>query len=386
VALAAAWPPAGPRVLWSVPLLGEGQAAPAVWKGRVYVLDYDETAGRDALRCLSLADGREIWRRGYRVRVKRNHGISRTIPAVADGFVVTIGPKTHAMCADAESGDLRWGFDMAARYGATVPPWYAGQCPLIDRGRAILAPAGSNALMTAVDCATGRTAWTTPNPRGWKMSHSSVMPAVIRGKRMYVYAAVGGVAGVSADGPDEGALLWQTAEWSPSVVVPSPVILPDGRVFLTAGYSAGNLMLRVDREGDRFTAVTLYRMKPAEGPASEQQTPVLLGGLLYAILPKDAGALNRQFACFNPEGRIVWSSGRAERFGIGPFLAADGKFFILDDDGTLTMASVSATAYEPLARARVIEGTDAWGPMALAGRRLLLRDSRTLVCVDVGTP
>ena len=38
----------------------------------------------DVLRCLSLADGREIWRRWYRTGAKRNHGVSRTVPAVTE--------------------------------------------------------------------------------------------------------------------------------------------------------------------------------------------------------------------------------------------------------------------------------------------------------------
>ena len=79
--LADRWPPQGPPVLWRVDL-GEGHAGPAVWEGRVYVLDYDEERKADTLRCLSLGSGGEIWRRWYSVRVKRNHGMSRTVPAV----------------------------------------------------------------------------------------------------------------------------------------------------------------------------------------------------------------------------------------------------------------------------------------------------------------
>jgi outer membrane protein assembly factor BamB len=385
VALADSWPDSGPRVLWTVPL-GEGYAAPVVWGGRVFVLDYDEASQREWLRCLSLEDGAEIWRRGHAVPMKRNHGLSRTAPAVTERFTVTIGPKCHVMCVNTLSGDLLWGVDMVARYGTTVPGWYAGQCPLSDAGRVILAPAGTNVLLTALDGNDGRTLWETPNPGAWKMSHSSVMPAVIHGKRMYLYAAVGGAAGISAEGSDEGRLLWQTTEWAPSVVVPSPVVLPDGTVYLTAGYNAGSMALRVERDGDGFKAVPLGRHTPRERLASEQQTPVLWGSRLYAILPKDSGALSREFACADAEGRIVWSSGKADRFGIGPFLVADGKFFILDDDGTLTVARASADGYEPLARARVLKGTDAWGPMAIAGRRLLVRDSTSLACVEVGAP
>jgi outer membrane protein assembly factor BamB len=72
--LAKTFPPGGPKVLWSVDL-GYGYAAPAVRAGRVYVLDYDQSKKADALRCLSLADGKELWRRSYSVEVKFNHGM-----------------------------------------------------------------------------------------------------------------------------------------------------------------------------------------------------------------------------------------------------------------------------------------------------------------------
>ena len=63
---------------------------------------------------------------------------------------------------------------------------------------------------------------------------------------------------------------------------------------------------------------------------------------------------------------------------------ADGKIFVLSDDGVLTLLDATAKQYRELAQARVLEGHDAWGPMALAGTRLLLRDSREMVCLEVG--
>ena len=68
-------------VLWGI-ALGEGFAGPAVKNGCVYLLDYDMEAKRDALRCLSFDDGKEIWRYSYNVGIKKNHGMSRSIPAV----------------------------------------------------------------------------------------------------------------------------------------------------------------------------------------------------------------------------------------------------------------------------------------------------------------
>lgn len=379
VKLADSWPESGPKILWSVEL-GEGHAAPAVFNGCVYLFDYDEAKRADSLRCFSLADGKEIWRRSYTLPAKRNHGLSRTIPAVTEDCIVTIGPRCHVSCVETETGRFRWGIDLQKDYGTTEPLWFAGQCPLIDEGRAILAPGGPDALMMAVDCKTGSVIWKTPNPRGWKMSHSSIMPLTLHGEQMYVYAAVGGMAGVSKD----GKTLWEIP-WKASVVAPSPVPVPGNKIFLTAGYGAGSLMVQIDKTADGFAARELAQNDPQDWLACEQQTPILYDGLLYGIMPKDGGALKQQFVCYNPaDNKLVWSSDKTHRFGLGPFFMADGKFFILDDNGTLTMLAASRDGYKQLAQHKVLDGQDAWGPIALAGTRMLLRDSTRMVCIEAG--
>lgn len=377
--LANHWPETGPEILWSV-ALGEGHAAPAVLNGCVYLFDYDEENRADALRCFSLADGQEIWRRSYALPAKRNHGLSRTIPAVTEDCIVAIGPRCHVSCVETDTGAFRWGIDLQKEYGTTEPLWFTGQCPLIDDGIAILAPAGPDALLMAVDCSTGKVVWKAPNPHGWKMSHSSIMPLTLHGEEMYVYAAVGGVTGISK----AGSVLWELP-WSASVIAPSPVAVAADRIFITGGYGAGSLMIRIDKTEDGYDAHEVARHGPKEWLACEQQTPILSEGLLYGIMPKDGGALKQQLVCYDPlSGELVWSSGKTHRFGLGPFFMADGKFFVLDDDGTLTMLTASRTGYEQLAQHQVLDGHDAWGPIALAGTRMLLRDSTRLVCIDVG--
>ena len=123
--------------------------------------------GCDALlHVISLADGKQLWAKSYPVAIKPNHGISRTVPSVSGNTVVTLGPMCTVMGSDANSGALKWKIDLVSQYGATVPDWYAGQCPLIDGNKVILAPAGK-ALMIGVDLGTGKVLWSTPNPMGW---------------------------------------------------------------------------------------------------------------------------------------------------------------------------------------------------------------------------
>jgi len=380
--LADRWPPGGPPVLWSLDL-GDGHAGAAIHLGRLFILDYLEAEARDALRCFSMDDGREIWRRSYEVKVKRNHGMSRTIPAVADGAVVSMGPRGHVMACNPTNGDLLWTRDIVREFGAEIPNWHAGQCPLIDGDRVILAPAGPHALIIACALETGNILWQCPPPAPIKMSHSSIAIAQVGAQRMYVYAGIGGVVGVGASGPRDGELLWLSTDWKPSVIAPSPVSLDDGRIFLTAGYGAGSTLLRVTSTNGAFAVETVYRKTPREGLACEQMTPLFYEEHLYGIMPRDGGALRNQLVCGTPDGEVVWSSGKTVRFGSGPYILADGKFYIMDDQGKLTIARGTTNGYEQLAHAQVLPGHDSWGPLALANGRLLARDSTRLVCLDV---
>ena len=372
VPLAKSWPEGGPKVLWKIDV-GEGFAAAAIWKGRVFLTDYDHKNQADAVRCLSLADGQELWRYAYPAKVKRNHGMSRTIPAVTEKFTVSLGPKCIIVCVDTLTGELRWQMDLVREFSTEIPPWYAGQCPLIDGDRLILAPAG-DALVITVELATGKVLWKSANPNKWQMTHSSLTPVEVKGRRMYVYCASGGVSGVAAD---DGKILWNTPDWKISMAnIPSPVPVGDGRIFLSGGYNAGSVMLQLGEAGGSFSVKTLFRLKPSVF-GSAQQTPILFQNHLFGVRP------DGQFACLDLEGKTIWESGAANKYGLGPYMIAQDLLFAMNDDGLLTLAEASATGFKKLAQAKVLAGPDAWGPMALADGRLILRDMNQMICLDV---
>ena len=375
--------PSGPKILWSVEL-GEGHASPAIYKGLVYLLDYNEQMRSDMLHCYSLTSGKELWRRWYHVSVKRNHGMSRTVPAVTEDYVLTIGPRGHVMCVNRKNRDFLWGLDIEKQYESEIPLWYTGQCPLIDNNKAIIAT-GGKALMIAVDCSSGKILWETPNEQGWKMSHSSIMPFTFGGRKMFVYSAVGGVCGIAADGKDEGKILWSTNAWQHPVVAPAPVCMPDGRIFITAGYGAGSMNLKLSGNGDNFKIEVIREYTPKEGLSCEVQTPIFYKGYLFGVLTKDAATLRNQLVCSDPEDtrKFVWTSGQENRFGMGPYIIADNKLYLLNDDGTLTIIRPDVTRYIQLDQARVFEGQDAWGPFAIADGFLLMRDSKRMFCLDM---
>lgn len=362
-----------PREIWGVDV-GEGYAGPAVFDGRVYLMDYDREKRQDALRCLSLADGRELWRFAYPVSIKRNHGMSRTVPTVTPGVTVAMGPKCHVLAVDTRTGTLKWGMDLVKEHGVTVPQWYAGQCPLVDQNRVILGTGGPDSLLLAAGLETGRMLWKSPNPRGWKMTHTSVVAMEFEGVRMYVYCANNGVAGVAAD---TGSPLWETGEWKISIAtVPTPLVLPGGRIFLTGGYNAGSLMLQLRKTGGTFQAQTLFRLDP-EVFGATQQTPILMRDHIFGVRP------DGKFVCLDLQGKVAWTSEPGQQFGIGPYMAADGLFLAVNDTGLLRLVAADPARYRLLAQAQVLKGRESWAPPALAGGRLIVRDLTRMVCLDL---
>ena len=372
VPLAEQWPVEGPAKLWEISL-GEGYAGAAVHNGCVYVIDYDMEAQADAIRCLSLDDGREIWRYSYPVRIKRNHGMSRTVPAVNDDYVVTIGPKCHVVCLNAKTGKFLWMIDLVKDYGTKEPLWYAGQCPLMVNNTAIIAPAGPKTLMMAVDCATGNVLWQAPSPGRWQMTHTSILPMSFGQTEAYVYAATDGIAGVSAT---DGKPIWQTDVWKLRIGVASPIDVGSGKIFVSGGYNKGAMMLQVEEQGDIFVPKAIFALKP-EVFGADQQTPIYHKGVIYGVRP------DKQLVCMDLNGAIRWVSGSENKYGLGPYIIANNLIYILDDDGLLSLIRANPDRFEPLGKAKVLSGHESWGPPALASGRLIVRDLTTMVCLDV---
>lgn len=366
------WPAGGPKELWAVDV-GEGYAGAAILGGCVYLVDYDRETVSDSIRCLSLEDGAEIWRYSYPVKVTYNHGMSRTVPAVTDKYLVAIGPMCHVTCLDRATGEFKWMLNLPKEFGTEVPLWYAGQCPFIEDGKVILAP-GGDCLMMAVDCETGEVVWKTPNPHKWAMTHTSITPMEFGGKKMYVYAGGGGVCGVSVE---DGSLLWETTEWKMRTNVPSPVVVGADKLFLSGGYGNGSMMLKLVESEGVIAAVSEFRLEP-EVFGSEQHTPIFYKGYIYGVRP------DWQLVCLDLEGNEVWTSTSANSFKrLGPFMIANGLLYVMDGDGKLTLVEATSVGFMKISESQVLDGIESWGPMAIASGRLVVRDLKRMVCISV---
>jgi outer membrane protein assembly factor BamB len=118
-----------------------------------------------------------------------------------------------------------------------------------------------------------------------------------------------------------------------------------------------------------------YKLPPEQFD-SQQQTPIYYESFIYGVRS------DGQLVCLDPTGKVVWTSGD-RRFGLGPYMIADGMILLMNDSGLLELAEASPHGFRHLAQAQVLEGHDSWAPMALAGGRLIVRDLTKMVCLDM---
>jgi outer membrane protein assembly factor BamB len=376
------WPAGGPKVLWKTPVC-EGYAGAAIKDGKVYLNDYDSVKKEHLVRCISLADGKEIWRWSYPVLINTNHGITRTVPAVGSKLVFSLDPKCRFHALDIKTGKPVWQKNLVQEYKATIPNWYAGQNPLLEGDRVLLAT-GGDALAVGFDQATGKEVWRAPNEFKDLMSHTSLMPATILGVKQYLYLTMNKVLGIAAA---DGKILWSFPFIGKMAVCPSPLSIGDGRIFITSGYEAGSIMIQVQKGASGFTVQKLYELTSAQFN-SEVHTPILYQNHLFAVGKPAKG----RFTCLSLDGKVVWQSpvvsgdaAATRTFYLGGFMLADGMFFILDGNtGMLRLLEANTKQYKELASAQILEGEEVWGPMALSNGKLVIRDMNKMVCLQVG--
>ena len=153
------------------------------------------------------------------------------------------------------------------------------------------------------------------------------------------------------------------------------------QIFFSGGYNKGSMMLQLHEEGDSFRPEVLFRLK-AKIFGAEQHTPILFDGYLYGVRQKDAELL-----CMDLEGNVVWTGGSKYQIGAGPgsgpYMIGNGLIYALSNQGMLYLVEATSGGFNLLDEAHVIDGHEPWGPMAMAGGRLILRNLEQMICIDV---
>lgn len=380
--LARAWPEGGPRVLWSY-TLGAGFGGAAIRDGEVFVLDRLD-AKQDVLRCLSLETGEELWRYAYYAPGTVSRTGSRTTPTVTEKYVYTVGMMGDFLCIDRSTHKPVWQTNLIEAFEhKAVPRWGVTQSPSLYKDLVLVAPQAADAFVAAFKQATGELVWASEGLGG--VGYVTPLVTTLCGVDQAVMISASGKGGVAGISLDDGTVLWKYTGWACKIPIPFPTPVPDDRLFITGGYGAGSAMIQIQREGNRFSAKELFK---TDACGSQIQQPLLLDGHLYAN--SNGNNHSDGLVCLTLEGEVAWRTKDAKElpnFERGNLLFADGMIVILDGrTGVLHLVDPSPEGYKELAQAKIFEGKEMWGPMALSDGKLVLRNQKEMRCLDLRNP
>lgn len=368
--LATVWRGA-PKVAWERPV-GTGYAGTVVQGDRLIL--FHRVDGDEVVECLEARTGRPLWLQKYpstfHPQVGGGDGPLCT-PTIHGERVVTYGAQGVLSCFDFKAGTPLWNRETHKDFQAQEGYFGAGSSPVVVGSTVVVNVGGArkNSGVVGFDLETGKTKWQQTAEQG---SYSAPVATTV--EELPRVIVVTRLKCVGLD-PENGSIWFQFPFGSrgPTVNGATPLILPGGELFVTSSYGVGATLGRLSILG--FDPV----YSGDEIFASQYDTPVQAGGLLYGINGRD-DVPPADLKCFDPIRRkTLWTE---QSFGYGSLILADGKLLILKTDGDLVLAEVNPERYVELGRMHVFNTTARPLP-ALARGMLFARDEQTLKCIDL---
>ncbi|MBI5759094.1 MAG: PQQ-like beta-propeller repeat protein [Planctomycetales bacterium] len=388
------WPAGGPALVWTYKNAGIGYSGPAIVGDRLFTIGgRGDTEYLIALDLNSVKDGAvsEAWAAsvGKLFDFKTNSwsaGPSAT-PTVDGELVFALGGNGDLVCVQAADGKERWRKNLPSELDAQVNPigggpknlgWGFTWSPLVDGDQLICVPGGPKGTVAALDKTTGVLLWRSAEVTD-QAAYTSPMVAEIDGVRQYVVLTNQGMIGVAAK---SGRVLWNYRR-KPAFsteVVNSPII-HGSFVYTTVGAGQGCDLLRIERDGDKFQAESVYSNK---NMTNHHANVALVGEHVFGF-SEGKGWMCQAFQT----GEIVWME--KSKLRAGSMTCADGRMYCYsEDDGTVALIESSTSGWKESGRFRIPERSTSrkpsgriWTPPVVSGGRLFLRDQELLFCYDV---
>jgi len=380
--LASSWPTEGPRKVWSRSL-GEGYSGITVDGGKLYTMYRIPAAkvggkfDREVIVALDAQSGKTLWEDPYDAPfdpgMKMENGPGPHVtPLIAGNQLYTVGITGKFYCKDKNSGKTLWYHDLIKEYQAPRRDRGYSCSPVAYKQTVILPVGGPGQAVMAFNQKDGSPAW-----KKLDLASSPSSPLIINvdGQDQLVAFLGDVIAGLD---PNNGNLLWSyphKTDWGLNISL--PVWSEGNLLFCTSAYSGGSRLLQLSQQAGKTTVKQLWftnRMRVHLGNAMR------VGDYIYG----SSGDFGPAFftALDIKTGQVAWQNRGLSK---ASFVYADGKFFLIDEDGSLALATVSQTGLQIHSKVPLLSHI-AWTAPSLVGNTLYVRDRKNLMALDVGAP
>ena len=359
------WPKGGPPQIWKTQGLGDGYAALAISHGRLFT--QGQRGDHEFVLALDAATGKKLWETATSPAFPQDRGDGpRGTPTFDGDRLFAMAGEGTLVSLDAKTGGMLWKMNVAEKFGGQVPHWGYSESPLVDGANLIVTPGGPGAAIVALDKKTGNVMWKSQSDPA---AYSSPIAAEVGGIRQIIVFTSEGVVGLR---PNNGVLLWRynrVANRTANIATP---IFQNGFVFVSSAYGTGCALLKLTAEGGTVKATEVYFSREMQNHYS---TSVVVGDSAYGFSNAILTAMNLQ------TGRVAW---RDRSVGKGSVTYADGKLYLLSEDGVVGLAEASSAGYREKSRFEISRGAfPTWTPPVISDGRLYLREQDNLYCFDI---
>lgn len=359
------WPEAGPKLLWKIETLGEGFASYSIADGKLYTQGQKD--GQQYLIAIDTATGKTLWEIPHGDTYGNNRGNGpRGTPTIDGDRLYVLGADGNLLCASVETGRKVWEQNLLSKFGGSNIKWGLSESPLVDGDKLIVNPGGPGASVVALNKNTGAVLWKSESDEA---GYSSAVIAEVGGIKMYVLLTGEAAIGLRAD---NGKLLWRYAKVSnPTANIATPIVKGD-LVFVSTDYGTGCALLRLKAVNGGVEAEEIYFNRDMRNHYSSS---VLVDGYLY-------GYSSRILTCMKLEtGEVMWVD---RSVGKGQVLFADGRLYLLSEDGVVGMAEATPDGYKEISRFEISRGNyPTWTLPVIVDGVMYLRDQDLLYAYDV---
>lgn len=362
--------PAKVDPVWTIDVTSPGLGGVAATADHVLFSDRGLNDTADVWKCVSAADGKEVWTHLTPCKGALDYGNSpRATPLIHGEFVYLFGAFGHLTCVKLKSGEVEWELNLPDEFEATdKPKWGACSSPLIADGKLIVNPGAKDASLVALDPKTGKTLWKTP---GKAAGYGSLISGTFGGVHQIVGHDTDTLGGWEVA---TGKRLWTVKPGSPNDFnVPTPIDV-SGKLLVTTENN-GTRLFQFNSDGK----IDPKPMATNKNLAPDTHSPVVVGDRVV-------GVWKRLYALdLSNKLKEKWDEG-SQAFGrYAAVVASDKQALAITLEADLILFDPLADEWTELGRLKALKNEKGlYSHPAFVGKRVYVRGGSAVVCLDLG--
>lgn len=369
------------NIVWKTEIPGSGWSSPIVWEDHVFLTSTTDEGKECRVIAVDRKSGKILWNKMvFTQEAKNKHGKN----SYATSTPVTDGEQVYAVFCGGGfvaldfNGNIVWTnkeLDYYSQHGL-------GTSPILYKDLLIMSIDPSDpdekkvgwqipwdkSYVWALDKKTGKERWKTMRGES-RIAHITPIIASVDGKDQLITPTGNITQGLD---PETGTILWNVATEGEGVV-PSPSV---GEKLLFTAWSPENRTLRAIKLGGMGDCTETHIAWEQKRNSPQMSSILYVKPCIYT------GTDNGSFSAYEAAtGEFLWQIRIGAPVNPSP-LYADGKIYVLSEDGKTTVLKPATDPKEP---AQVLAENEleehALASIAVAEKQLLIRTDNHLWCI-----